>query len=66
MGASIVVVFLIVASSDWAQAAATQERALRPQHRDVFRQSLQELVSYLLLNPLLQCFDDRSEDLGFG
>jgi hypothetical protein len=44
--AAIVVVFLSVASSGWAQAAATQQTASRPQPQDVFRQSLQELVAY--------------------
>jgi hypothetical protein len=43
---AIVVVFLIVASSGWAQAALTQQAASRPQPQDVFRQSLQELVAY--------------------
>jgi len=44
--AAIVVVFLMVVSSGWAQATATQQAASRPQRRDVFRQSLQELVAY--------------------
>lgn len=43
---AIVVVFLIVASSGWAQVAVTQQPASRPQPQDVFRQSLQELVGY--------------------
>lgn len=44
--AVLVLVFLIVASSGWAQAAVTQQAASRPQRRDLFRQSLQELVAY--------------------
>jgi hypothetical protein len=43
---AIVVVFLMVAPSGWAQAAVTQQAASRPQRQDVFRQSLQELVAY--------------------
>src|SRR5579862_5751286 len=44
--AAIVVVFLMLASLGWAQAAVTQQAASEPQRPDVFRQSLQELVAY--------------------
>ncbi|HEV2198743.1 MAG TPA: hypothetical protein VGR73_02905 [Bryobacteraceae bacterium] len=44
--AAIFVVFLVVTSSGWAQAAVTQQAASKPQPQDVFRQSLQELVAY--------------------
>lgn len=43
---AIVVVFLVVASSGWAQASVTQQSAGRLQPQDVFRQSLQNLVAY--------------------
>src|SRR5260370_37813065 len=44
--AAIVVVFLMVVSSGWAQAAVTQQAASRPQRRDVFRQAVLDLVAY--------------------
>ncbi len=43
---AIVVVFLMLGSSGWAQATVTQQAAARPQPQDLFSQSLQDLVAY--------------------